>query len=85
MNHIKVPISGLHGCVCHPYSSWAECNKLHNQKMQVGEKVQNRHTNEIGIVHEYPRDNRFWCLVKYGDLQRDIHLENVANLIKLNN
>jgi hypothetical protein len=81
---VKVLITGYHGCSCHPYSSWAECNKLHGQKMQIGEKVQQRHTGELGVVHEL-YENKIWCIVKYGDLPRDHHLENVASLIKINN
>jgi len=77
-------ITGYYGCSCHPYESWAECEKSHKQRVAVGEHVQQRHTEAFGEVYSL-YDEKDWCMVKYGDLQRDIHLENVANLIKINN
>ena len=80
---IKVRITGYYGCSCHPYSSWAECRKMHNQRVTIGEQVQQRHTKMLGVVFSL-YEEKDWCIIKYGDLPRDHHLENVASLIKVN-
>lgn len=75
-------ITGLYGCSCHPFNSWAECNKYHKQKLNVGDKVHNRCLNTYGEVFE-KTDSKGFCLVKYGPNQCDIHLEHVASLDKI--
>ena len=79
----KTIITGYYGCSCHPYSSWEECEKLHKQRVAIGQSVQQRHTECFGIVHLL-HEEKDWCMVKYGDLPRDLHLENVANLLIIN-
>lgn len=82
---IEVKIIGLNGCNCHPYESWEECKKMHNQKFKIGEKVKQRHTEEQGEIDEIRNGiEKCYVIVKYGELPRDRHLEHVANLIKLN-
>ncbi len=80
---MKAPeIIGLYGCYCHPFKSWEECNFYHNQKLSIGEPVQNRHTNDIGNIHDICKETGF-VTVKYGEKQSDIHLEHVAGLIRI--
>lgn len=75
-------IIGLHGCYCHPYESWEECEAAHKQKLPVGTPVKNRHSGLAGTVHTQ-EDSQGFNTVRYGDRPCDIHLEHVANLIKL--
>jgi len=77
-----IPIIGLFGCYCHPFSSWKECDKMHKQLLKVGQPVKNRHTDASGVVHKI-LEGKYWYTVKYGDLPRDLHLEHSANLIKI--
>ncbi len=75
-------ITGYYGCSCHPFNSWAECDKYHKQKFNVGDKVHNRHSNTDGEVIEKTNSKGF-CIVKYGPFRRDEHLEHVASLEKI--
>lgn len=77
-------ITGISGCKCHPFKSWEECEKAHKQKFNIGDNVQNRHTLELGTVdYVYPDPvDKGYVTVKYGPLERDKHMENVAMLIK---
>jgi len=74
---------GLHGCYCHPYKDWAECDHEHKKKLKLGQKVRNRHTLAEGVVNEvYPPPGNYY-IIKYGPLPRDLHLNHAANLILL--
>jgi heat shock protein HspQ len=73
-------ITGLYGCICHPFASWEECKAMHNQKLAIGQKVKNRHTCLEGEVFEIHPEKGF-VTVKYGELQSNQHLEHVATLI----
>ncbi len=77
-------ITGLYGCSCHPFNSWKECDKEHSKQLRIGDKVTNRHSNKVGVIHEILKDNGF-VTVKYGEYQRDIELEHVAQLILTSN
>lgn len=80
---MKTPvIIGLHGCYCHPFESWEECEKYHKQKFSVGEPVKNRHTNATGTIHEVYKEKGY-VTVKYGKNKSDIHQEHVAMLIRI--
>lgn len=72
-------ITGYYGCSCHPFQTWEECKAAHDQKLGVGVPVRNRCTGGEGVVDE-ATDNRGFCIVKYGPLPRDLHLEHVAGL-----
>jgi hypothetical protein len=74
-------ITGYYGCSCHPFSSWEECDFYHKQKLNVGDKVLNRHTSESGEVDEI--HSKGFVNVKYGERPCDIHQEHVAKLIKI--
>jgi len=74
-------ITGYYGCNCHPFSSWKECRKFHNQKLKIGEKVKNRHTGKIGNVCAiHKTDPKGFVIVKYGKHPCDQHLNHVAEL-----
>lgn len=75
-------ITGLRGCSCHPFASWDECEKYHNQKFKLGDRVKNRHLGTIGTIYEICTDKGY-VIVKYGELPRDRHLEHVALLERL--
>jgi hypothetical protein len=77
----KVPIIGLYGCYCHPFSTWGECNKMNKQKIKFGDIVKNRHTQKVGIANQ-DSDKQGFLIVRYGELTRDLHLEHVSQLIK---
>ena len=77
--HDRPYIMGNYGCSCHPFLSWPDCQKAHKQKLKTGLVVRNRCLGTIGVVHE-DTDAQGFCLVKYGDLPRDIHSEHVAQL-----
>ncbi|MEQ8685484.1 MAG: hypothetical protein RIE86_09330 [Imperialibacter sp.] len=78
MTDTQTKVKGLMGCSCHPYSSWAECERYHKQKFYVGEPVVGRHTGVSGTIHEI--QERGYVIVKTGPLQRDLVLYHVANL-----
>ena len=77
-------ITGYYGCPCHPFCSWAECDKYHKQKLNAGDKVYNRHTNIEGEVIQNS-DSKGFCIVKYGPFRCNEHLEHVAVLVKIEN
>lgn len=74
-------ITGLYGCSCHPFSSWSECDKAHNQKFKIGDPVENTCLGTHGTINEIKREKGF-VIVKYGNRPCDLHLEHVANLKK---
>lgn len=75
-------ITGLHGCSCHPFSSWEECKRFHNQTFNIGDTVKNRHNNKEGQVLQ-KNDVKGYLTVAYGKKPSDNHLEHVASLILL--
>ncbi len=74
-------ITGLYGCICHPYASWDECDHEHNKKLVVGQKVKQRHNGKVGVIHLVNEENKHFCTVKFGPKPSDLHLEHAANLI----
>ena len=87
IQHIEQSIKpiGLHGCACHPFDSWEECKRMHNQVFQLGDKVKQRHTAMIGTIFRIYNGTceKGYVIVKYNDgrFPRDQTLEHVANLI----
>ena len=79
-NNTKPLITGLYGCSCHPFSSWTECYKAHDQRFKIDDKVKHRCTGKIGFVVKI--HNQGFVTVAYGNLPKDNILEHVANLIK---
>lgn len=75
-------ITGYHGCNCHPFKTWEECDKYHKQKVEVEQRVRRRCNGKEGAVHRI-HPERGYVSVKYGNDPSDIHLEHVANLIKI--
>ncbi len=74
-------IIGLNGCHCHPFASWEECKKYHNQKFSVGDFVSHRHQVAHGtVIRTYKGADRNFVDVRCGPKKSDIHQENVANL-----
>lgn len=80
---IKPRITGLNGCKCHPFASWKESGKYHNQKFQVGDKVQNRCKKTVGFINGIADQSGNYYTVKYGKLASDIQLEHAAQLSML--
>ena len=78
---IKPLITGLYGCSCHSYSSWAECYKFHQQTLKIDDKVKHRCNGKIGFVIK--THNIGFVTVKYGNLACEEVLEHRANLINL--
>jgi len=77
---------GLHGCSCHPFENWDECNMMHKQTFAIGEKVKQRHTGKEGEIFEiYTGVEKGYVIVKYGKLPHDRVLEHVANLTRIIN
>lgn len=76
-------ITGYHGCSCHPFESWEECEKAHKRKFKPGQRVKVRHTGEMGSVIEKADDDPYWwkILVDPGTKQSDIRVAHSANLI----
>lgn len=81
---------GLHGCSCHPFNDWKDCDYHHKKKVVIGDKVENRHTQEKGIVHEIyfdknPKGKKVngFVVVNYGNGRKksDYHLEHIAMLL----
>src|SRR5438105_550626 len=46
----KMSITGLHGCNCHPFKTWAECDSAHKQKLKRGDVVKNRCNGKKGVI-----------------------------------
>lgn len=78
-NNTKPLITGLYGCSCHPFSSWTECYKAHDQRFKIDDKVKHRCTGKIGFVTKI--QNCGFVTVTYGNLPKDRILEHSANLI----
>lgn len=78
-------ITGLYGCICHPYASWGECNYEHNKKLIVGQKVRQRHSGKIGVIYRINEEKKQFCTVQYGPNPSDLNLEHAANLIFIEN
>lgn len=74
-------ITGYYGCKCHPFNSWGECYKFQIQKLKIGQRVKHRCTGKLGVVDKL--GEKGFVIIKFGDLQRDLKLEHVANLIKI--
>lgn len=77
---MEASIIGYYGCYCHPFKSWDECKKYQQQKLKIGDEVTHRCNKKAGVVCKV--DESCFVNVRYGPLQRDIHLENVEQLIK---
>lgn len=78
-------ITGLYGCKCHPYNSWAELKKFMNQKLKAPDKVIHRCIDKgKGKVSKGNQKNvkEEWVMVKWKD-SSSASLEHVSNLIKV--
>ncbi|MCP9763821.1 hypothetical protein [Lacihabitans soyangensis] len=53
-------ITGLWGCTCHPFESWAEHDFYNKQKIILGRKYKNRHTGEIGIAERIDPEKKYY-------------------------
>jgi hypothetical protein len=73
-------ITGYYGCRCHPFESWDECERAHNQMFNVGDRVRSRHTGILGEVSKICEEKGF-VIVKEGDRECDHVLNHVACLI----
>lgn len=75
-------VIGLYTCSCHLFIDYDEAKKAKNQKLPIGSRVKHRCTQQIGVINELT-NAKGYVIVKYGDLQKDNHLEHVQELIKL--
>lgn len=75
-------VTGLYGCNCHPFESWAEYERAQKQKLRVGDPVTHRCTGRSGVVSRVDQGN--WYLVKFGTkgVPSDHELEHAAGLIR---
>ncbi len=74
------PITGFNGCSCHPFASWEESDKAHNQKFQIGDQVINRCNKKVGFIHGAANHEGNYVTVNYGKKPSDIELQHVAQL-----
>jgi hypothetical protein len=49
-------ITGLHGCRCHPFNSWKECEAAEKQRFKPDDKVRHRCTGKEGVIADHPYD-----------------------------
>lgn len=80
-------IKGLHGCSCHPFSSWKECDLYHKRKYEVAQLVQERCPGyrkrvRTGVVLRVVGGGYYH--VKMGEIVSDIILFHAAELEPLN-
>lgn len=78
-------IIGLHGCSCHPFDSWYEHDKFHNQKIEIENEYIIRHSGlrciVKGFLKEFP--NYVEIIVEPFDCPRCNQIEHKSNLIKV--
>jgi hypothetical protein len=75
-------ITGLYGCNCHPFESWAECDKAHRQKLSVGDIVSDRCTGKFGPVDEVLEEHFYIVKLGTDGVERDYELCHAAELVK---
>ena len=73
--------TGLYGCPCHPFESWAEHDKFFTQKLASGMKVKIRCSGKTGELLQ-KLTLGYWK-VKTGTNESDIIKEHTQNLIQL--
>jgi preprotein translocase subunit YajC len=71
-------IIGLHGCSCHPFKDWKECDRMHKQKFKVGDRVITRHSGKVGVIHKV--EERYYYIVKFGNYRNTEVLYHSAEL-----
>ena len=68
-------------CNCHPFDTFEDARKAARQKFEIGEKVKDRCTGKIGILHSIGENKYF--TVKFGRYPKDIHLKHSQELLKI--
>lgn len=81
--HTGKYITGYYGCKCHPFATWAQCDRYHKQRFQVGDLVMTRCTGRRGEIFE-ATDKKGFCIVKFGDRPVDQVLKHAAELERAN-
>lgn len=76
-------ITGLHGCKCHPFESWEECEAAHTAQFVPGDTVVGRHNcNFATIIGNIDGEKYWWnILVMPGLFESDKQISHSANLI----
>lgn len=79
MNQVNsIAITGQHGCNCHPFKTWAECDSAHRQKLKRGDIVKNRCNGRKGIIEKV--EPNLYYKVKYGRGRSTYVLDHSAQL-----
>ncbi len=78
-HHTGKYITGYYGCSCHPFATWAHCERYHKQRFQLGDLVRTRCTGKRGTVIE-ATDKTGFCIVKFGNQRCEEVLKHSAEL-----
>lgn len=76
-------ITGLHGCNCHPFESWEECDRANKQRFKPEQRVTERCTGKKGTIIEMADGDFRWyrVLMDPGLHQHHICVHHCSMLI----